>query len=45
MFLKDDKTLTVDATRLPATNGPADLSRSDLAYQIATDVIGCWREH
>ncbi len=45
MFLKDDKTLTVDATRLPAANGPADLSRSDLAYQIATDVIGCWREH
>lgn len=41
-ILKDDKTLQVDATGLPTASGPNRLSRSDLAYEIATDVIGCW---
>ena len=45
LFLKDDKTLEVDASGLPATLGPHQQTRSDLAYQMASDVIGCWREH
>lgn len=42
VILKDAKTLRVDATGLPATSGTAHLSRTDLAYEIATDIIGCW---
>jgi hypothetical protein len=42
VILKDDKTLRVDATALPATSGASRLSRADVAYEIATDVIGCW---
>ncbi|GAA1876450.1 hypothetical protein [Lapillicoccus jejuensis] len=45
VFLKDDKTLEVDASALPATLGPNQQTRADLAYQMASDVIGCWREH
>lgn len=44
-ILKDGKTLQVDATGLPAASGPSRLSRSDLAYEIATDIIGCWNGH
>ncbi len=43
VFLKDDKTLKVDATALPAQVGPNRQTRTDAAYQIATDIIGCWR--
>jgi hypothetical protein len=39
---KDDKTLQVDATGLPATVGPHQQSRADLAYEVASDVLGCW---
>lgn len=42
IFLKDDKTLAVDATSLASPVGPAHISRSDFAYQIATDILGCW---
>lgn len=44
VFLKDGKTLEVDATALPADAGPRDESRTDVAYAIAADVIGCWSE-
>lgn len=44
VFLKDGKTLQVDATRLPAVAGPAGQTRTDVAYAIAADVIGCWSE-
>ncbi|WP_157597386.1 hypothetical protein [Streptacidiphilus rugosus] len=44
VILKDGKTLRVDATRLPAASGPHHLSRSDLAYEIASDILGCWNE-
>lgn len=44
VFLKDDKTLKVDATALPLRTGPNGQTRTDVAYQIATDIIGCWRE-
>ena len=43
VFLKDDKTLKVDATALPPTVGPNHQPRTDIAYQVATDVIACWR--
>jgi hypothetical protein len=41
VFVKDDKTLHVDGTGLPrnAANGE---SRTNLAYTIATDILGCW---
>ncbi|HEY2174277.1 MAG TPA: hypothetical protein VGH85_10750 [Mycobacteriales bacterium] len=41
VFVKDDKTLHVDGTGLPrnAANGE---SRTNLAYTVATDILGCW---
>lgn len=42
VFLKDNKTLQVNATALPPTVGPAGDSRTDLAYTVATDVLACW---
>ena len=42
VVLKDDKILRVDATGLPAMSGPSKLSRSDVAYEITTDILGCW---
>ena len=44
VFLKDGKTLAVDATSLPASAGPGGESRTDDAYAVAADVIGCWSE-
>jgi hypothetical protein len=43
-FLKDGKTLQVDATGLPARVGPHHSPRINLAYTLATDVIACWSE-
>ncbi|MBS2536155.1 hypothetical protein KGQ20_25660 [Catenulispora sp. NF23] len=42
VVLKDDKTLHVDATGLPAASGPSRLSRADVAYEVTTDILGCW---
>jgi hypothetical protein len=39
---KDDKTLQVDASGLPATLGQHHQSRVDLAYEVTSDVLGCW---
>ncbi|SEM18374.1 hypothetical protein [Streptacidiphilus jiangxiensis] len=44
VVLKDGKTLRVDATALPAASGPHQLSRADLAYEVASDILGCWNE-
>ena len=44
VFLKDGKTLAVDAGSLPRVAGPRGESRTDVAYAAAADVIGCWRE-
>ncbi|MEO6821546.1 MAG: hypothetical protein ABI468_03435 [Candidatus Nanopelagicales bacterium] len=41
-FLKDDKTLQVDASAMTSLIGPQRLTRSGVAYQIATDVLACW---
>ena len=43
VFLKDNMVLRVDATGLMLTGG-ASTSRSDVAYEVATDVMGCWAE-
>jgi len=43
-FLKDGKTLRVDATRLTAAAMPVGFSRTDAAYGVAAAVIGCWTE-
>ena len=39
---KDDQILTVDATGLPAVFGPDGQRRADFAYEVASDVLGCW---
>ena len=42
VVIKDNQTLTVDATALPAVFGNQDQKRTDLAYEVASDVLGCW---
>ena len=42
VVLKDNFTLRVDTTGLPAVFGPQRQRRTDLAYEIASDVLGCW---
>ena len=44
VFVKDSFVLTVDASALPATVGPQQVSRGAFAYQIATTVLACWSE-
>jgi hypothetical protein len=44
VILKDGKTLRVDTTGMPPASGPSRLSRADLAYEIASDILGCWSE-
>ncbi|MEO9094101.1 MAG: hypothetical protein ABI255_00595 [Microbacteriaceae bacterium] len=42
VFVKDNMTLNVDASKLPVAVGPHAVSRTDFAYQVATAVLGCW---
>ena len=44
VFIKDHKTLWVDASRLAPERLPADLTPADVAYGVAAAVIGCWTE-
>lgn len=44
VFLKDGKTLIVDASRLPMHIGPDPRSRTDVAYAVAALVVACWSE-
>ena len=44
VFLKDGKTLDVDAGRLPASALPKGFSRTEAAYGVASAVIACWTE-
>lgn len=44
VFLKDDKTLWVNASGVPTSDLPAHYTRTEAAYQIASAVIGCWSE-
>jgi hypothetical protein len=43
--VKDDMTLAVDATALPETFGENGQKRSALAFEVASQVLGCWVEH
>jgi hypothetical protein len=43
-FLKDGKTLQVDATAQARAAGPDHQSRADVAYAVAADVVACWSE-
>jgi hypothetical protein len=43
--VKDDMTLTVDATALPETFGENEQKRTALAFEVASQVLGCWVEH
>jgi hypothetical protein len=42
VFLKDNMTLQVDSSALPAHFGAQNTTRADLAYAVATDVLACW---
>lgn len=44
VFLKDNMILRVDATKLKVQSGKKYSSQTDLAYEVATDVMGCWAE-
>lgn len=41
-LVQDNFTLTVDATGLPAVFGAQGQKRTDLAYEVASVVLGCW---
>lgn len=41
-LVKDNFTLTVDATGLPVQFGSQGQKRTDLAYEVASVVLGCW---
>jgi hypothetical protein len=43
-FLKDGKTLLVDASHLTTSDRPRQISRQEIAYGVASSVIGCWTE-
>ncbi|WP_258805725.1 hypothetical protein [Pseudarthrobacter sp. NS4] len=45
VFQKDSFILHVDATDLPATLGPDNITRNALAYQLSTTILACWIEH
>jgi hypothetical protein len=40
--IKDAMTLKVDTTALPAVFGAEQQKRTDLANEVASDVLGCW---
>lgn len=45
VFLKDNSTLHVDGTRLPAALGPNGVTPAEFSYQVATTILACWTEH
>ena len=45
VFLKDSSTLHVNAAGLSGAVGPQDVTRTDFAYQVATTILACWKEH
>ena len=42
-FVKDELTLLVDATGMPATVGPQHTERTSYAFTIASNVLACWK--
>lgn len=45
VFQKDSFILHVDASGLPATLGPENITRNALAYQLSTTILACWIKH
>lgn len=46
VFIRDGKTLEVDATGLSGDLGPdGDMNAADVAYAMATSVLACWKHH
>lgn len=45
VFLKDNMTLHVNATDLPSVVGPDSIAPTSFAYQTATTILACWKEH
>ena len=45
IFLKDSSALYVNATGLPAAVGPQKVAPTDFAYQVATTILACGKEH
>ena len=45
VFLKDNSTLHVDGSRLPAALGPDGVTPAAFSYQVATTILACWTEH
>jgi predicted small secreted protein len=45
VFQKDAFVLKVNATDLPGTLGPENITRNALAYQLSTTILACWIEH
>lgn len=45
VFQKDSFVLHVDASELPATLGPDNITPNALAYQLSTTILACWVEH
>ena len=45
VFAKDNMTLHVDASALPATVGPHGVTAGDFGFQMATTILGCWTAH
>lgn len=43
-FLKDHKTLWVDASRLRVMALPSGMTRTEVAYGVAAAVVACWAE-
>ena len=43
-FLKDGKTLLVDAAEVPAGEVPPGFTRTEVAYAVSAAVIACWTE-
>ena len=45
VFQKDNFILDVNATDLPPTLGPENITKNALAYQLSTTILACWIEH
>lgn len=44
-FVKDGRTLEVDATALRGLPASQELTRTEIAYAVAASVLACWTEH
>ncbi|MDJ0318933.1 hypothetical protein [Pseudarthrobacter sp. PS3-L1] len=45
VFLKDNMILHVNATDIKTTVGPDHITPEAFAYQTATTILACWKEH